>query len=51
MLSFPVALAFGIVGIICDKHKLLAIITTIIAGGLILFYMCMIGITVISISR
>jgi hypothetical protein len=31
-------LAFGVVGIICDRHKLLAIIMSVIAGGLIAFF-------------
>ena len=38
------ALIVGIVGIICDRHKLLAIITTIIAGGCLLFYLVVAGI-------
>ena len=43
-LSFPVALVFGIRGIIHDEHKLLAIITSIIAGGLVACYvMAMLG--------
>ena len=40
---------FGIVGIINDKRKILAIITTIIAGGFVLFYLCMTAISIISI--
>jgi len=44
MLSFPTALIFGIVGIICDHRKLLAIITTIIAGGFLLYYLLAAGI-------
>ena len=47
MFSFPAALIFGIVGVICDRRKLLAIITTTIAGGFVLFYMCMIAISII----
>jgi len=46
MFSFPTALIFGIVGIIFDRRKLLAIIATIIAGGFVLFYFCMIGINI-----
>ena len=34
------ALIVGIVGIIRDERKILAIITTIIAGGFMLFVMC-----------
>lgn len=47
MLSFPLALAFGIAGIACDRSKLLAIITTIVAGAFVLFYLCAIGISII----
>lgn len=32
MFSFPVSLAFGVTGIILDRHKWLAIIATIIAA-------------------
>jgi len=39
MLSIPTALIFGIVGIIYDSRKVLAIITTIIASGFVLFYL------------
>ena len=49
MLSFPAALIFGIVGIIFDHRKVLAIITTVIAGVFVLYYLCMIGINMISI--
>ena len=47
MFSFPVSLIFGIVGIVCDKRKILAIITTIIAGGFALFYLCMMAFSII----
>lgn len=39
MLSFPVALVFGIVGILRDSHKLLSVITAIIAAGFVFFYL------------
>ncbi len=42
MFSFPAASIFGIVGIIRDRHKLLAIVTTLIAGGLMAVWACMI---------
>ncbi|MFH1883703.1 MAG: hypothetical protein ABIL62_13470 [Planctomycetota bacterium] len=48
MFSFLAALIVGIVGIICDKRKILAIIITIIAGGFVLFYLCMMAISMIS---
>mgnify|MGYP001592507480 CR=1 FL=1 len=32
MFSFPVSLMFGITGIIFDRHKLLAIISTLVAA-------------------
>ena len=48
MFSFPAALIVGIVGIICDHRKVLAIITTIIAGGFVLFYLCMMAINIIN---
>ena len=51
MFSFLAALIVGIVGIICDKRKILAIITTTIAGGFVLFYLCMMAISMISILR
>ncbi|MCP4262028.1 MAG: hypothetical protein GY774_31680 [Planctomycetes bacterium] len=41
MFSFPAALIVGIVGIIRDKNKMLAVITTVAAGGLILLYLYM----------
>ena len=43
MFSFPAALIFGIVGIIYDSHKLLAIAVTLIAGGLMILWSYMIG--------
>ena len=43
MFSFPTTLIFGIVGIIHDRRKLLAIVTTLIAGGLMALWACMIG--------
>ena len=43
MFSFPAALIFGIVGIIHDRQKLLAIAVTLIAGGLMLLWAYMIG--------
>ena len=39
MFSFPVSLMFGVIGIIFDRHKWLAIITTIIAGGMVFVYL------------
>ncbi len=47
MLSFPLALVFGIVGIVFDSRKSLAIITTLVAGAFVLFYLCAIGISII----
>ena len=49
MFSIPAALIVGIVGIIRDKRKILAIITTIITGGFVLFYLCMMAINMIGI--
>jgi len=43
MFSFPAALIFGIIGIICDSPKRLAIIATLFAGGIMLLYIFMIG--------
>lgn len=43
MFSFPAALLFGILGIANDRRKSLAIVTTLIAGGLILLWACMVG--------
>jgi len=42
MFSFPAALIFGIVGIIRDHRKLLAIVAALIAGGLMALWACMI---------
>ena len=39
LLSFPAALVLGIVGIVLDNGKLLAIITTIVAAGCVFFYL------------
>lgn len=47
MLSFPAAFVFGIMGIIRDRQKLLAIITTIIAGAFVLFYLFAIGLNIV----
>jgi hypothetical protein len=47
MACLPLALAFGITGIVCDRRKLLAIIMTIIVGGFVLYYFCMIAISII----
>ena len=41
MFSFPVSLMFGITGIIFDRRKLLAIITTLIAGIPMILYLYM----------
>jgi len=49
MSSFPAALILGILGIVCDRRKLLAIMTTVIAGGLIAAWACMIAIQVASL--
>ena len=48
MACFPLALAFGIAGIAADRRKVLAIIMTTIAGGFVLFYVCMIAINVVA---
>jgi len=39
MFCIPASLVFGIIGVILDERKLCAIIATIIAGGLVAFYM------------
>jgi len=39
MCSFPLALLFGIGGILCDRRKLLAIIATCIAAAFVLLYL------------
>ena len=38
LVCFPVALILGIIGIVRDEQKPLAIITTVIAGGMVGFY-------------
>ena len=47
MACFPLALAFGVAGIAADRRKVLAIIMTTIAGGLVLFYFGLIGVILI----
>ena len=42
MFSFPAALVFGIIGIIFDSSKQLAIISTLLAGGIMLLFVYMI---------
>ena len=42
MISVPVAFVLGVLGIILDKKKALAVITTIIAGLLVAWYFVMI---------
>jgi len=44
MVLSPLALVFGIVGIVCDQRKGLAIATTIIAAGCVLFILCVFGV-------
>jgi hypothetical protein len=39
MFSFPVSLMFGVTGIIFDRRKLLAIISTAVAGIPVLLYL------------
>ncbi|MCX5637511.1 MAG: hypothetical protein NTX52_07445 [Planctomycetota bacterium] len=52
MCSFPVALVLGILGIVFDRRKILAIIATIIAAAFVLFYLSVIIIgIVVSASR
>jgi len=48
MACFPLALAFGIAGIAADRRKVLAIIMTTIAGGLVLLYVCAIAIAIVA---
>jgi hypothetical protein len=43
MFSFPAALVLGIIGIIYDSKKLLAMISALLTGGIMLLYMSMIG--------
>jgi hypothetical protein len=41
----------GIIGIVLDRRKVLAIITTIVAAGFVLFYMAMMIISMIFMMR
>jgi hypothetical protein len=43
MFSFPASLVFGIIGIFYDNNKWLAIISTLLAGGIIFLYMSRMG--------
>jgi fatty-acid desaturase len=43
MFSIPAAFVLGVVGIIFDKRKWLAVVTTVIAGLLVAWYVVMIG--------
>jgi hypothetical protein len=45
MFSFPVSLMFGVTGIIFDRRKWLAIITTVTTGGLVFVYLYAMAIT------
>jgi len=39
LLSFPIALIFGIIGIVQDQHKLVAAAAALIAGICVLFFL------------
>ena len=39
LLSFPAALVLGIVGLVLDSRKLLAVIATVVAAVFVLFYL------------
>jgi len=43
LVSFPLALILGIVGIVADQRKVLAVVCTLVAGGLVSFYLYMVG--------
>jgi len=43
MFSFPATLIFGIVGVIRDRQKLLAIMATLFASGMMLLWAYMIA--------
>ncbi len=43
MFSFPAALIFGIAGVVCDRQKLLAIVTTLMSIGLVVLWAYMVG--------
>ena len=43
MFSFPAAFIFGVVGIIRDRRKLLAISTTLISVGLVFYWAFTVG--------
>jgi hypothetical protein len=47
LVSFPLALIFGIVGIVCDPRKLLAVIATLVAAASVLFYFFVLGVLVL----
>jgi hypothetical protein len=47
----PASVIVGIIGIVLDRSKLLAIIATIISGGLILVYMVMMIISMFFMMR
>lgn len=51
MCSIPLSLVFGILGIVLDKRKVLAIIATVITGGFGFFYVLRIIIGIVSASR
>ena len=46
MVSFPASLILGIMGIVYDERKGLAIVCTVIAGALVLLYFGMIGVNI-----
>jgi len=45
MFSFPLALFFGSLGLRYDQRRGLAVVCTLIAGGFIIFYLWMIGLS------
>jgi hypothetical protein len=51
MCSFPAALVLGILGIVYDRRKVLAIIATVIAAAGVLFYVFTIIVGIIMSRR
>ena len=51
MLSVPAAVVLGILGIILDQRKWLAILTTVIAGSLVATYLIFMAIALSRIAN
>ena len=47
MVSFPAALVMGVIGIVHDRKKTLAIVVTVISGCAVALYLLMLGLVLL----